>query len=132
MVIDAPPKPSPNRKPPRPTCTDHCCGCNRHFHGLTAFDLHRQAGGCTSPLEVLIRSKGGQTRPGLQLWTAEGYCDKLPLCWDNGKRLHYEHPVELWQAAVTDEQRDRLAALRRDGGSCIVTGDAADFDRRLT
>lgn len=31
----------------------HCSGCHRTFTGITAFDIHRAGGYCTSPEEVL-------------------------------------------------------------------------------
>ena len=99
------------RKPPRPTCTDHCTGCGRHFHGLAAFDRHRVDGHCTDPVGLLMRSKGGDERPSLQQWTPDGYCDKERGCWEEGKRVRYVHPVTIWQVATTEEQRLALAEL---------------------
>ena len=92
----------------RQTCTSHCSQCDRHFHGDTAFDLHRRDGQCQNP-ETLTTAKGAAP---LAVWTATGYCDLLPGCWQGGVRVRYEHPVVIWQQAVSQAARDRLAALR--------------------
>lgn len=88
---------SKERAPARPTCTDHCSTCSRHFHGLTAFDAHRKDGECIEPLAA-ISERG---KPKLQLWTAAGFCDKNS--WHNGKREGWDHPVEIWQGYVKEE-----------------------------
>ena len=82
------------RKAPMQTCTDHCAGCNRHFHGLTAFDAHRRGGECQEPSEIVGEKSGEHT---LRVWTDEGNCDKMRGCWHDGKRLHFETPVTIWQ-----------------------------------
>jgi hypothetical protein len=66
---------------PRRKCTYHCGACDRHFHSLAAFDLHRQGDHgsndpelgrhCCDPLDVL--DKDGCMR--LELWTEQGFCD---------------------------------------------------------
>jgi len=92
----------------RQTCTDHCCGCGQHFHGLTAFDAHRVDGICREAGEVLYGAGKRQGQPILQVWTDEGCCDKEAGCWSEGKRLRYAEGVSIWQIAVTTEQRERL------------------------
>jgi len=58
-----------------------------------------------------MRSKKGDEHPSLQQWTPEGFCDKMRGCWEDGRRIRYEHPVTIWQVATTEEQRLALAAL---------------------
>ena len=79
----------------RKTCTYHCRTCDRHFHGLEAFDQHRvfedprvedwSTRKCGDP-EYLLREDGN---PELVPYTTEGYCaiqaEKL------------QHPVTIWQ-----------------------------------
>ena len=88
-----------DRAPPKQTCTDHCAGCDRHFHGLQAFDAHRQDSECQEP-DGLMGTKG---QPLLQAWTMEGYCALSNL------RAPLVHPVTIWQTYRTEEQRQRLA-----------------------
>ena len=57
-------------KAPRKTCTSHCRTCDRHFHGDTAFDLHRIGGHCIPP-EARFNRKG---EPLLAVWTQTGIC----------------------------------------------------------
>ena len=97
-----------DNKPHKQTCTDHCTTCGRHFHGLKAFDAHRQSGECTEPLTA-VSLKGRQL---LQLWTADGWCELARESWDGEKRVPL-HPVDVWQVATTEEQRARLAGLAR-------------------
>lgn len=100
------------RAAPRQTCTDHCAGCGRHFHGLGAFDQHRTDGFCADPAGVLIRSGKREGQPALQVWTDEGFCDKERGCWDDGRRVRYVTPVTIYQVSTTEEQRAALAALK--------------------
>ena len=93
------------------TCTDHCGGCGRHFHGLTAFDKHRVDGYCENPSVVVNTKRDGTLTPALMVWTGQGYCDKTADCWDNGARVKYNHPVEVWQVYATAEQKEKLALL---------------------
>lgn len=95
------------RAPARQTCTDHCRTCLRHFHGIGAFDAHRQNGQCMPPAGAV----SGKGRLLLQMWTTEGYCDREKGCWKDGKRVTWLHPVEIWQVAMSEEQRERLAGL---------------------
>ena len=88
------------RKPARQTCTDHATCCDRHFHGLAAFDLHRKGGECTDPAEIF--RKDGE--PALQVWTDTGSCTLL-----TGSRVE---GVTIWQVATTAEARERLQGLR--------------------
>ena len=81
------------REPSRQTCTAHCTTCNLHFHGVTAFDLHRQKFECVEPQER-VSPKGN---PLLQVWTEEGSCDLSDGCWENGKRVRFEEPITIWQ-----------------------------------
>ncbi len=104
---------------PRRTCTDHCSeigGCGRHFHGTGAFDLHRTDGSCLDPADVLVKG-----RPVLRAWATDGYCDKMAGCWSNGIRLHYNHPVTIWQVVPSAKQLEGLQRLRR-GDSGQVGG----------
>lgn len=89
----------------RKTCTDHCAGCGRHFHGLTAFEKHQQQGEC----RVDVLKKDGT--PALQVWTADGYCDKDHTCWRDGVRAGWFHPVTIYQVAVSEDARERLLSL---------------------
>lgn len=103
------------RATPRPTCTDHCARCGQHFHGLGAFDAHRQDGVCVEPaVEALRRSKDGFERPALQVWTAEGWCKLWGGCYENGRFIEdkQQHPVVIYQVATTEAQREALAVLQ--------------------
>ena len=95
----------------RQTCTDHCAGCGAHFHGLGAFDAHRQDNECQMPSETLIRSGRRKGEPSLQVWTAAGFCDKERGCWQDGRRVAFVSPVTIYQLATTEEQRQALAML---------------------
>ena len=92
----------------RQTCTDHATCCGQHFHGLGAFDAHRAGGICRDADDATYRTGKRIGTSMLQSWTDDGYCDKLPGCWADGKRVKYEHPVTIWQIATTEEQRSRL------------------------
>ena len=84
------------------TCLDHCARCDRHFHGLTAFDLHQRDGECLDPSSVLYgpdSKRSGDAR--LQAWTLDGWCNKRI-------RPGWDHPVTIWQVATTEEQRRRM------------------------
>lgn len=41
--------------PPSPT-NAHCGACHHTFSGVTAFDRHRRAGECLSPLAIGLRA----------------------------------------------------------------------------
>lgn len=92
----------------RQTCTDHATCCGQHFHGLGAFDAHRAGGICRDAGDVTYRTGKRTGENVLQVWTDDGYCDKMRGCWVDGKRVQHEHPVTVWQIATTDEQRSRL------------------------
>ena len=86
----------------RQTCTDHCAGCGRHFHGLGAFDAHRREGECCDP-EMVVGQRGKHEGEALlQVWTETGSCDKDAGCWKDGKRDHYVTPVVVWQRTGND------------------------------
>ena len=89
----------------RQTCTDHCVACGFHFHSLGAFDAHRQDGKCCDPATAVVQSGKRVGEPSLQAWTREGWCDKMVGCWQDGKRVRWEHPVTIWQGRATDQQR---------------------------
>ena len=82
------------RKAPRQTCTDHCAGCDAHFHSLAAFDAHLEVdeGGVVhnDPATVVYRlgKKAGSLK--LQAWTSEGWC-RLQKVGEE------QHPVRIWQ-----------------------------------
>ena len=52
------------------TCTAHCRGCDRHFHGDSAFDVHRMALTCVDP-ETRVNKRN---EPLLAIWTDTGAC----------------------------------------------------------
>ncbi len=85
----------------RQTCTDHAVCCDRHFHSLKSFDLHRRGMTCNDPATI----------PNLQIWTENGSCDKMPGCFVNGERVKYIEPVVIWQVKESESDRKRLAAL---------------------
>ena len=87
----------------RKTCTDHATCCNRHFHSLKAFDLHRKGKQCNDPTNI----------PTLVVWTIDGSCDKMQDCWEDGKRVKYIESVTIWQVAVSESETQRLAELRK-------------------
>ena len=93
----------------RSTCTDHAACCDRHFHGLGAFDLHRKSGVCTPPEDVLVKD-----RPALQVWTTDGYC-RL------GKGGVVSEHVTIWQKVMTELQREALQKLNiKESGRLLV------------
>jgi hypothetical protein len=92
----------------RQTCTDHAACCGRHFNGIRAFDTHRRGGVCNDP--TLLYHEAGT--PVLQVWSNNGYCDKLPGCYRDGVRVRYEHPVTIWQTFKTPVELSRLEHLR--------------------
>jgi hypothetical protein len=114
----------------RQTCTDHCAACDSHFHGLSAFDLHQQGGYCHEPAEVTLRSGKRKGESALRAWTHEGSCDKSDGCWQDGKRVRWEHPVSVWQRATDDNPRERLHGLTRKD-SAAVTPEAHAEQARL-
>ena len=99
------------RAPARQTCTDHCGACELHFHGLGAFDLHRQGEQgdrhCVDPLSVV--DKDGMPR--LQVWTLQGYCRLGKGCYEDGRLVREDHPVTIWQTAKTEAQLEGLQRL---------------------
>jgi hypothetical protein len=102
----------------RQFCSDHCMGCGQHFHGIAAFDRHRMGGTCAEDCDVVVvPSRDGGSRKALQAWTNEGYCRIAPGCWENGRSVHINYPVTVWQAYQTPEQRERLASLNRGNGT---------------
>lgn len=90
----------------RQSCTDHCGSCGGHFHGLGAFDAHRQNGECVDPAEAANRD--GKLL--LQVWTEAGSCELSRGAWKDGKRVRWSEPVVVWQKAQTEEQRARMQA----------------------
>lgn len=93
----------------RRTCTDHCATCDLHFHGLGAFDAHRRNGYCAEPGEVLYpEGSKREGQPMLQVWTAQGSCEHMRGCWQDGRRVRWEEPVTVWQMAVSEADRERL------------------------
>lgn len=103
---------APPVKERRHGCQSHCAACGQHFAGVTAFDAHRKGGYCNEPSEVLYgpdSKRPGQ--PVLQVWVADGSCDKMPGCWKDGKRVAYVESVTIWQMFMTDAQRESLAKL---------------------
>lgn len=91
----------------RQTCTDHCATCNQHFHGLKAFDAHLNDNGerveCCEGWVAIIIDRQQKIRPALQQWTTEGWCELQKGCWADGRRVSWEHPVTIWQVALTDK-----------------------------
>lgn len=87
------------------TCTDHCGTCDRHFHGLGAFDAHRQDGECIEPVQAVVTSRDGSTRQALQVWTDNGEC-RLGL-----GRQRITPNVTIWQVWQSEAQKESLAAL---------------------
>lgn len=78
----------------RQTCTDHCSGCGRHFHGLGAFDAHRVGDfgrdrRCGDPVEC-----------GLEIWTDSGACE---LVWP------HVDGITVWHLPLSDWARQRAA-----------------------
>jgi len=78
------------------TCTSHCAGCDQHFHGVSAFDRHREDGACERGDRTVVQTGKHQGEPALQVWTADGHCDKMKGCWKDGRRLKYVHPVTIY------------------------------------
>ena len=113
------------RAPQRQTCTDHATCRDRCFHGLKAFDLHRQGGECLDPATVAIRNGARAGELALQVWTEEGYCDHLKGCWADGKRVKYEHPRTIYQVATTEVQREGLLRLRQLSRDALTGADGA-------
>jgi hypothetical protein len=92
----------------RQTCTDHCSGCGRHFHGLGAFDAHlvrvptpRNRWG-TRGYELMHES-GAEV--GLQVWTYAGYCTMT------GEEVE---PVTVWQVIPSSQAAARWARLSQE------------------
>ncbi len=83
-------------------CREHCAACDRHFHGVGAFDTHRRDFDCLDP-ETATTEKGNRL---LQALTDEGDCDLMPGCWVDGKRVRLVYPVVIWQKPITDKQRE--------------------------
>ncbi len=90
---------------PRPFCTDHCASCGCHFHGLGAFDLHRQDGECCDPADVTATDRNSEQHPALQVWTDTGFCR-----WQ-GPSVRVNSPVAIWQVWQSPEHREALARL---------------------
>ncbi len=84
---------------PRQTCTDHCGGCNQHFHGLGAFTAHRQAMRCTPGADVTFAQGKKKGQLALQAWTENGYCSLQTGCRAEGKVIKWLNPVTIWQTA---------------------------------
>jgi len=81
----------------RQTCTDHCAGCNQHFHGLGAFERHRQNGSCALGGSA-VASKGKNVgQPLLQAWTEQGWCALQSGSTRDGVIVNWHHPVPIWQ-----------------------------------
>ena len=108
--------------PRRQTCTDHCVGCGSHFHGLGAFDVHRQGGKCHDPATAAVQSGKREGQPVLQAWTDDGWCDKMRGCWQDGKRVQWEHPVTVWQVRMSEQERAHIESVR--SGSRNLTAQA--------
>lgn len=97
------------------TCTHHCATCDRHFHGLEAFDLHRgfvnpkvedwATRVCLDPERV--RRDGN---PELAPWTTDGVCRITPReDWDEPAR-----GVTIWQRWRPDRHDLSDPARARD------------------
>lgn len=86
----------------RTGCTNHCMGCQRHFSSLSGFDAHRKGGECHAPIE--LHKKNGEP-----LFTGiEGFCNKMPGCFVDGKHIKDVEPVVVWQGYVSEADRVRL------------------------
>ncbi len=100
------------RAAPRQTCRDHCQACNQHFSGLGAFDAHLNWNGerteCCEGAAAIIIGKDKRIRAALQVWSDDGWCELQNGCYVDGKRVKWEHPVVVWQVAMTEAQRERL------------------------
>lgn len=92
----------------RQTCTDHCAGCDQHFHGLGAFDAHRVNDACGPAGDAKFAKGKREGESILQVWTDTGSCDKMPGCWKDGKLNHWDEGVTIWQMSQTEEQKQRL------------------------
>ncbi len=90
---------------PRQTCTDHCGGCNQHFHGLKAFDAHRLGMKCTPGAEAI----GRKDQPLLQAWTTNGWCSLQTGCRAEGHIVQWLNPVTIWQTYGTSYKGPRNA-----------------------
>ena len=108
-AIAAAPGAETQRKSPTPTCTDHCATCERHFHGLGAFDAHRVDGECAEPSEVTVTARDSSTHPGLQLWTDSGACRLSRGVYKNGQIVQINSPVAIWQVWQSEQQKEALA-----------------------
>lgn len=114
------PDPASDKAPRRKTCTDHATCCGQHFSGLTAFDAHRIGGICRDAQDVVYGPNSKRSGlPMLQAWTEDGYCDKEPGCYVDGKRVRYAEGVTIWQIATTEEQREKLATAFQKQGSLL-------------
>jgi hypothetical protein len=87
------------------SCTDHCAGCDRHFHGLGAFDAHRVDGACKEPSRVKVTKRDNTKVQALQVWTTAGIC-RL------GRRGVVTEPVTVWQVWQSPAALASLARLK--------------------
>jgi hypothetical protein len=87
----------------RTGCTNHCMGCGRHFTGLSLFDTHRKDGACRDP--ETVKTKTGE--PVFQS-VDDGFCNKLPGCYIDGRHVKDAEPVVVWQGHVSEADRARL------------------------
>ena len=104
-----------DRALPTPTCTDHCAGCDRHFHGIRAFDLHRVDFQCFDPHDLVTNKRDGTSDPALQIWTNEGHCTLGAGCRKEGKVVRIDTQVTVWQPYQTPAVAEKLKALRGRG-----------------
>ncbi len=101
--------------PKRQTCTDHCSGCGRHFHGLAAFDAHllrvNEGLNAQGARSYELEHQDGAAA-GLEEWTAEGWCELAAT--------EPQHPVTIWRRPQTEAERVRLARMaeKADSGRC--------------
>jgi hypothetical protein len=98
------------------TCTYHCGACGRHFHSLSAFDIHRDGRRCADPLDLEDRDG----KPRLVALARDGRCDhswtqrvraaggdeSLPhsidgcTIWTDAKNVGRERPPH-WRASTS-------------------------------